>query len=232
MPDAIPEAEEEIPVLPKKPLANVRAFAHRTDSENEPGPGFEAARHAVTGHVVIQSGEDMRAFERFTAEIVSDLTPETAVERQLAHLYALYQWRINRAAAIEDTLFSIGLMEGVSRKINIREPNARTAVSHATTFRGRARVFEKIAVYSQSLLAQSIKSLAQLKRLQAQRKKQAAGDMTDAACLYLYHRKQNLSFDPKENGFDLTLEQIEDHIRRTDLQSHARSADKVAAATV
>jgi hypothetical protein len=174
----------------------------------------------------VRPTEDLEAFNRFTGEIVASLEPETVIERQLAHFYAACQWRITRAAAMEDTLLSVGMMEGVAQKLNTFDPKAQAAVSFALTFRSQPETFERISLYSQSLVSQGSEVLAQLKQLQAERLKQATENMSDAARLYLFYRMQNQTFDPKENGLDLTVAEIEDYIRRDHVRSQAIAAQK------
>lgn len=130
---------------------------------------LHAARNLLTGHVAVLPSADLGAFERFTGELIAAPKPENAVERHLAHLYASLQWRIHRAAAIEDTLLSIGAMEGASVRLRAPDANAQCAIRQATAFRAGAAVFETLARYSQNLFGQSTQVLGQLQQLQAMR---------------------------------------------------------------
>ena len=51
--------------------------------------------------------------------------------------------------------------------------------------------------------------------------------MCEATRLYLFHVMQESPFDPKENGFDLTIDQIKADIRRESLDSQAQMAERV-----
>jgi len=204
-----------------------------TDSKTENGQGcagFQATRRLHAGNVAVLTGEDLQAFEQFTGQIVAGFAPETAIERHLATLYAALQWRIHRAAAIEDTMFAVGMMEGVSKKMNAGDPRAQIAISHAVTFRAQPDEFEKICRYSHGLVSQGADVLSQLKQVQYERKVQQTDDLESATLLYQFHRMQDQTFDPKQNGFDLTIEQIEDHIRRVEARKagseavHSRAA--------
>ncbi len=130
-------------------------------------------RHPFTGHVTVSASDDLRAFDRFTAEIVEGLRPENIIERQLAHLYAGYAWRMHRAVAIEETLLSVGTMEDAVANIRIQEPRAKVALSRALSFRRRARTFQTLSRYSQSLLKQGMEVLGRLQQLQARRREEA-----------------------------------------------------------
>jgi hypothetical protein len=75
-----------------------------------------------------------------------------AAERQLDFSYANIQWRINRAAAIEDTMFTPGIMEEVAENLNIENAEAHNATSNVKTFRSDARAFDRISMYNQHLV--------------------------------------------------------------------------------
>ena len=144
--------------------------------DNKPGCGALSARRQYTGHVVLMPADDLQELDRFTAEIVACLEPETAVERQLALLYAGFQWGIHRAAAIENTLFTLGTLEVGSKTPNLGEPKSQNVISNAVTFRRHSRTFVSVARYSQCLVAQSAQVLAQLKQFQSDRKKPQSGE--------------------------------------------------------
>jgi hypothetical protein len=209
---------------------NAQGSADPKTEHSKGGCDLQATRHLHAGNVVVLPAEDIQAFDRFTGEIVTGFAPETAIERHLAQLYAAFQWRIHRAAAIEDTMFAVGMMEGVSKKMNAADPKVQIAISHATTFRTQTDEFEKISRYSQSLVSQAAEILGQLKQLQYERKEQHTDNLTSATLLYQFHRAQNQSFDPKQSGLDITIDQIEDHIRRVEAQKAGFEATSSRAA--
>ena len=210
--------------------------ANRANAQKSTGPKSDAgkrrsrlnaARHGLTGQVVVLPQEDMEAFQQFSAGIVASLAPETPVERQLAQSYASYQWRINRAAAIEDTMFTLGIMEETAENLNIEDAEAHNATSNAKTFRGGAHEFDKLSMYNQRLVNQAEKVLKQLKQLQAERQEKVAGQLLEASRIYQFHRMQNTPFDPRQNGFDLTVDQIQAYLRRNSLTNQALRASNV-----
>ena len=160
-------------MLSDKPFTRSRANAPES-TESRPDDCLQASAYGNTGHVVILPADDLQSFNRFTTEIEAELAPETAIERQLAHFYAACQWRMNRAAALEDTLFGVGITEGIPEKLKKLDPKVQAAIRHALTLRNLAEVFEKIGQYSQSLVHQGGEVLGQLKECQAERKRQVA----------------------------------------------------------
>ena len=70
-----------------------------------------ALRHGLTGRVVVLPTEDMNAYRAFCKELMADLAPETALERQYAQTFCDTQWRLNRARSYEDSMLALGHFE-------------------------------------------------------------------------------------------------------------------------
>jgi hypothetical protein len=83
---------------------------------------LNGARHGFTGQVHVLPEEDLAAFNSFTKGLVESFDLEGANEIQLAQSYAGYQWRINRIGAIEENIFTLGLMEENAENLNIEHP--------------------------------------------------------------------------------------------------------------
>ena len=216
-------------------LSEKQLEANRANAQKSTGPRTEAGkqrsclnatRHGLTGQVVVLPHEDMEAYNKFTMEIATTFEPFDANERQLAMSYANIQWRINRAATIEDTMFTLGIMEEVAENLNIENAEAHNATSNAKTFRIDAKAFDRISIYNQRLINAAEKVLKQLKQLQAERRYRQEQEMTEATRLYKLLRMQGEPFDPKQNGFDLTLDQIKQHITRQRLNTRAKIAER------
>jgi len=188
---------------------------------------LQAVRNGNTGQVVVLPQPDMASFQSFTAAIVASFSPADAHEHQLAHSYASFQWRLNRITAIEDSLLTLGIMEEVAENLNLENPEVHNAASNAKTFREEFRAFDRLGMYNQRLVNSAAKVLAQLERTQAARRHREEQAMTDAVSLFKFHRMQKVAFDPAQNGFALTIDQIQDHIRRTNLHNLAQIARQV-----
>src|SRR3984885_870163 len=179
--------------------------ANRANAQKSTGPKTEAGkqrsclnatRHGLTGQVVVLPHEDMEAYNKFTMEIAATFEPANANEIQLAMSYANIQWRINRAAAIEDTMFTLGIMEEVAENLNIESPEAHNATSNAKTFRCDAKAFDRLSIYNQRLINGAEKVLKQLKQLQAVCRHRRNFELAEPPRLYKLHRMQSEAFDP------------------------------------
>jgi hypothetical protein len=218
--------------------------ANRENAKKSTGPtsvigkqrsSLNACRHGLTGQTIVMPGEDLAAYEKFTLEIVRSLDTDGATERQLATSFASFQWRLNRAAAIEENLFTLGNMIGIADNFQLDHPEVHNAMTQAKTFRTDSAEFARIAMYSQRLTNQAEKTLKQLKQLQAERRRREQSEMNECITIYKAHRSQGVAFDPQAGGFVLSIAKIEAQIRRknlTDLdfiaQEAARNRKKTA----
>jgi hypothetical protein len=196
-------------------------------AEGKQRSSLNATRHGLTGQVVVLPEEDMAAFLQFTSELIQSFEPADARERQLAQSYASLQWRINRAAAIEENMFALGHMEQVAENLNLDHPEIHNGVTIAKTFRADFREFDRLSMYSHRLVSQSDKVLKQLTQLQAERKLRCQKEMVEATRLTRYHRMLDTPFDPQKNGFVLTNDQIAVHLQRENLKSRALEAERM-----
>ncbi|HEY3838704.1 MAG TPA: hypothetical protein VGL72_19135 [Bryobacteraceae bacterium] len=216
-------------------ISDKQLEANQANSQKSTGPRTEegkkrsalnATRHGLTGQVVVLPNEDLEAFNVFTREIVASLKPEDAHEIKLAGIYAGTLWRIQRAAAAEDTMYTLGLMEDVAGNLKIENPEAHNAASYAKTFRGQSETFSRISLYTQRLVNQAEKLLKQLKEVQAERRERERSEMNEAVRAYKFHLMKQQEFDPAKNGFVLTLPKIEAQISRSFVRHHSEIAEK------
>lgn len=207
-------------------LLNENSSEQSSEASEKQRSEFLGTRDAVTGQVTIQPGEEMQAFDAFVREMVLSLAPETFIERQLAQSYAGYQWRINRSAAIEESMFTLGNIEEIAENLNIQHPEAHNAATNAKTFRRDSDIFARVTLYSQRLVHQSETILKRLLALQADRKERQQTEMTEAARLYQFHEMHQVAFDPETHGIHATLDQIKAFARRRTLQTLALKAEK------
>ncbi len=92
-------------------MATEQQIAGPESPEGRERSNLNARRHGITGQVTIMTDEDRTAHEQFSKALIKDLAPEGAMETQLAQRVATDSWRLNRASAIEDNLFALGLHE-------------------------------------------------------------------------------------------------------------------------
>src|ERR1700678_1778070 len=137
--------------------------------EGKARSSVNALRHGLTGRVVVLPSEDMDAYYAFCADLIADLAPATALERQYAQTFCDTQWRLNRARAIEDSMLALGHFEAAG-EIDVDHPEIHAALTAARVFRENSKAFVNLSLYEQRLQRTLKESLRQLQELQAQRK--------------------------------------------------------------
>ncbi len=143
---------------------------HRTPHpEGKSRSSLNAMRHGLTGRVVVLPSEDMNAYRAFCQELMADLAPETAIERQYAQTFCDTQWRLNRARSYEDSMLALGHFEHAD-SLDTDEPNSLAALTAAKVFRENSKAFVNLSLYEQRLARQQKEALRRLQELQAQRK--------------------------------------------------------------
>jgi hypothetical protein len=159
-------------MLNEKQIAANRANAQlSTGPKTEEGKrksSLNARRHNLTGQVTAMTPEDRLAHDAFSAGIVKSMAPEGELELTIAHRIATDFWRLNRASAIEDNIFALGLSAHADDSID--QPEIQAAFAAARTFIAEGKSIELLTLYEQRLNRSLQKNLAVLQSLQATRK--------------------------------------------------------------
>ena len=207
---------------------NAQKSTGPTTEEDKKRSALNACRHGLTGQVVVLPEEDKEAFDAFMLALVATFEVANAMEQQLAQSFANYQWRINRAAAIEENMFTHGNILDTAGNLQLEDPRVHNAMCNAKTFQNDPQAFARIAMYAQRLVNQAEKVLKQLKQLQAERRQREKSEMFEAIKIYKAHRLAGEPFNPQSAGFVLTISQIEAHMRRERLGSAEFIAEEAA----
>ena len=151
------------------------------------------------------------------------------MEIQLAQRIATDSWRLNRASAIEDNLFALGLQENAG-KLCPDDEEIDDALTTARVFTTESKQLQLLTLYEQRLNRAVQKNLALLQSLQAVRKAQCEIAMKaqceiamkEAASLLRLCEVRGLEYQPAKDGFVFSTHEIHDAIDRQ--QRLARAA--------
>src|SRR6202789_3376460 len=95
-----------------------RAEINRANAQYSTGPKTEAGkkqsslnalRHGLTGQIVVMPTEDLQAYQLHLTSFTDEYHPQGATEANLVQALADTSWRLNRVAAQETNLLSLGL---------------------------------------------------------------------------------------------------------------------------
>jgi hypothetical protein len=199
---------------------------HSTGPRTEPGKrrsSLNALRHGLTGHVIVLPSEDHAAYETHTRRLFLDLQPKGALEEQLVQSLTDTSWRINRIAALETSLLALGIHEQ-SANIETAHPEAHAALAMAAAVREHTRALSNLSMHEHRLSRQFERTLKQLREIQADRCVKEKEQMENAARLLSLHQSEGLPYDPAEDGFVFSNDEIETSLRRTHRIKEANSA--------
>jgi len=219
---------------PEKPNgADVdHASINRENARRSTGPRTEigkkrsslnSLRHGLTGQTIVLPSEDLAAYQAFHKRFFDDLQPSGMLEEQLVQTLADCSWRSNRARAIETNLLTLGQIEAEGA-IQANHPEAAAALAMAQTYRDQARALANLSMLEQRLSRQFEKALKQLRELQDERRKCEDSEMNHAAQLLRMHQERKLPYEPKEDGFVFSTDEIQQHIRREERLEDAEHA--------
>jgi hypothetical protein len=199
-----------------------RAAINRANSENSTGPrtsagkqrsSLNALRHGLTGQTVVLPTEDLAAYQRHAQSFLEEYHPKGATETQLVQSVIDLTWRLNRAAAAETNLLTLGITEHAG-EIHTGHPEAHDALALAIAFREHNRALANISMYSQRYHRQLERTLAQLRQIQEERRTTERVQLHDAASLLEMHKEDGLPYNPAEDGFVFSTGDIETFIHR------------------
>jgi hypothetical protein len=122
---------------------------------------LNALRHGLTGQVTTMTDEDRAAHDKLSKALTQSLAPEGAMEIQLAQRIATDSWRLNRASAIEDNLFALGLHEN-GGKLCLDNEQIDDALTTARVFTMESKQLQLLTLYEQRINRSIQKNLTML----------------------------------------------------------------------
>ena len=201
-----------------------RAAINRANAQHSTGPrtpegkarsSRNALAHGLSSRNALMPFEDQAAYELHCRQFLDEYQPATPTETQLVQELADTAWRLNRVPALEADLLARATATGTGR-----DPIAfNIADLH--------RTLATLGLHGQRLSRQFQKTLEQLRELQRERIRQHDRDLRNAAALSEYHKHKGLSYDPAQDGFVFSKDEIETHAARLMRQNTARHAEYV-----
>jgi hypothetical protein len=215
------------------PNGHDRAAINRANAQKSTGPRTEAGkqrsklnalRHGLTGQTIVLPTEDQSAYQRHSHSFLDEYHPKGATEAQLVQSLIDTTWRMNRAAAVETNLYSLGITE-MEERIRANHPEAEAALAMALAFRENTSAFANISIYGQRLARQFERTLAQLHQIQAERRKTEQRQLDRAAKILKMHKDKDLPYQPADDGFVFSSAEIETFLHREQRRQQANSHD-------
>jgi hypothetical protein len=215
--------------------ATNRAAVNKANAQKSTGPrtaagkqrsSLNALRHGLTGHTIVLPTEDQSAYQRHSQAFLDEYRPKGATETQLVQSLLDSSWQLNRAAAVETNLFSLGITE-MEDHIRANHPEAEAALAMALAYREHNRAFANISTYRQRLTRQFERTLVLLRNIQAERRKNEERQLDDAAKILKMHKDESFPnqpapYNPADDGFVFSTAEIEAFLSREERRQQAK----------
>ena len=195
-----------------------QAAANQANAQHSTGPrtpagkarsAMNALRHGLTALSPVLPSEDLDAYNRHVQEFVNDYQPTTATERQLTRELADTAWRINRLPALEASIFAI---EAPAGSVNTDVPDLESCLAVTEALREQERALKTLSTHGHRLSRQFQKVLDQLIYLQYERVRAERTALQDCSAIYKVHQDKGLPYNPADDGFVFSTEELERHI--------------------
>jgi hypothetical protein len=207
------------PSSPEPQISPAQLFANRQNAQKSTGPKTEAGkqrcrinatRHGLTGQFHAFSREDKAAFDQHCAALLEDLQPATYREKLLAVSIAEDQWRLNRARALENNIFAIGMSGDIADATDADSPEVHAAVCQARVWLADANKIQLLALYETRIRRNMARNEEQLSELQAARRAERHQDLEQAKLLarLCILKDEPYTPAPGQNGFEFSAPEI------------------------
>ncbi len=188
-----------------------RADVNRANSAHSTGPRTESGKqrsslnalsHGLTARTAVLPTEDPDAYQRHIQQFLDEYKPATPTETQLVHEIANTGWRLNRIPFLEAEL--------LSRAAN--PPTEQAAIDFDIVDAHRA--LATLGLHGSRLSRQFQKALEQLRYIQDERRHLERRQLNEAAEILLRHQRKELPWEPSDDGFVFSKQQVERHARQ------------------
>ena len=201
-----------------------RAAINRENSQHSTGPrtlvgkqrsSQNALTHGLTAASPVLPSEDRAAYEAHCREFRDEYQPATPTETQLVTELADTAWRLNRIPKLEAAL--------LDRAANPR--TEREAIAFDIVDAHRA--LSTLGLHGQRLSRQFQKTLTTLRELQSERRQKEQRDLARAAALFEMHKHKGLPYDPAQDGFVFSNDQLAAHAQHLARLNESRHFEHV-----
>jgi hypothetical protein len=205
-----------------------RIETNRANSQHSTGPktpegkkqsSLNALRHGLTGQIIVMPTEDLQAYQRHTKSFTDEYTPKGATEANLVQVLADTSWRLNRVAALETNLLSLGINHDPGTTIDAPQ-QIQDALSIVSALESQSKALSNLSMHSQRLSRQFERTITQLRDLQKIRRIKEKSDLDKLIDIIQLYESKGKTYDPSADGFVFSQQQIDARIRAQNHERH------------
>jgi hypothetical protein len=140
-------------------------------------------KHGLTGRVFLFTEAEQSAYDNLYRGLEEDLTPVGALEEELLKDLVDDRWRMSRATCLESSIFAEGAEKFAGSSDATGDPELDLALSEGRVWQAEAKNLNLLSLYTSRFHRRFEKNLAELRRLQAERKAALEQAIEEAALL-------------------------------------------------
>lgn len=226
----------ESTLFERAPISAAQLAANRANAQLSRGPtspegkdksSLNAVKTALTGRTVLLPTDDAAAYEQHLRAYQDDFRPVGARECDLVQSIADTAWRLKRIPCLEAAVFAQGHIEFAEAFTN-HAPELRASMIELQTYLKYEKQLRNLQLQESRLTRRREKELAELHRLQQERRSAEQEALELVANRYLAAQASGQPFNLTANGFVFSTAEIEARLER--LQSRRRSLEPSSSA--
>jgi hypothetical protein len=209
-----------------------RSEINRANSQHSTGPktpdgkkqsSLNALRHGLTGQIVVMPNEDLEAYQSHLNSFTDEYIPKGATEANLVQSLADTSWRLNRVAAMETNLLTLGIAAELSPAIDAPQ-QIQDAMSIVAALESQSKALSNLSMHSQRLSRQFERTVTQLRDLQKIRQEKEQSELKALVDIVKMYKSKGETYDPSADGFVFSQQQIDAAIRARNRKNLADKA--------
>ena len=206
--------------------ANAQLSTGPTSSEGKAKISHNALKTGLTGRTVLLPSDDVAAYQSHVERIFQQHAPEGDDEKRLTQSLADTLWRLDRIPALEAGIYALGRRALAAEFADESDETVRKALIEAQVFLTYRRDLNNLSIQETRLKRQQEKDEGELKRLVAERaaaadkqKERRRHRLILAVRHYKTAQECGMAFDPKEIGFEFSVEEVKAYELQEELEA-------------
>ncbi len=193
-----------------------RAQINQANAQHSTGPksvegkrksSLNALRHGLTGQIVVMPTEDLQAYQRHLESFAGEYRPQGPTEAHLVQALADTSWRLNRVAALETNVLTLGVASEAGPLIGAPQ-QIQDAMSIAAALESQSKALSNLSMHSQRLSRQFERTVDKLHELQQTRRDREEQELDNLLDIMNMYESKGEAFDPSDLGFVFSEPQI------------------------
>ena len=170
-------------------------------------------KHGLTGRIYLFTETEQTAYDNLCRSLHHSLAPVGSMEAELVKAIADDRWRLQRAATLESSIFADAAEKFVSESADATgQPELDAALSDGRTWLAEARNLNLLTLYESRIQRRFEKNMAELRKLQDNRKAALQQAIHEAALLAQLAESKGEAYNPAEafqlRNFEFSSEEI------------------------